>query len=290
MRTVCAGLILMLCGLRLAAQSHVDTGVVVGVNTKKLTVVISCAEIPNYMAAMEMSFKVRRREELRGMKPGMQIRFDMVGSGPRLFALHLEQEAGENFEPESMQAGGLAALSSSLGSAGNAHEVRPGERVPDFTLTDQTGKPVSLSQFRNKVVAITFGYSRCPNPEYCLRLSNNLGVVERRFSQRAGRELILLTVAIDPEYDRGETLTRYADAFHADAAKWHFLTGSKEDIHRVASLFGMNFWRDEGLLTHSLHTVVINRQGELVANLEGNRFTGQQLADPIETELGRGAN
>ena len=44
----------------------------------------------------------------------------------------------------------------------------------------------------------------------------------------------------------------------------------------------MNFWRGEGLLTHSLHTVVIDRSGRLAANLEGNQFTVQQLGDMVE--------
>jgi protein SCO1/2 len=47
----------------------------------------------------------------------------------------------------------------------------------------------------------------------------------------------------------------------------------------------MNFWREEGLLTHALHTVVIDRQGRLVANLEGNRFTAQQLGDLVESVM-----
>jgi protein SCO1/2 len=136
-------------------------------------------------------------------------------------------------------------------------------------------------------VLLTFGYSRCPNPDYCYRLSNNLGKVERRFSSRAGRDLVLVTIAIDPEHDQGAALSQYAAAFHADPAVWHFLTGPLPDIKQVAGMFGMNFWRDEGLLTHSLHTVVIGREGNLAANLEGNQFTAQQLGDLVKTEMNR---
>jgi len=47
----------------------------------------------------------------------------------------------------------------------------------------------------------------------------------------------------------------------------------------------MNFWREEGLLTHSLHTVIIDRKGRLAANLEGNQFTAQQLGDLVQTVM-----
>ena len=43
--------------------------------------------------------------------------------------------------------------------------------------------------------------------------------------------------------------------------------------------FRREFWPDGGALTHSLHTVVIDRQGKLAANFEGNEFTAEQLGD-----------
>lgn len=55
-----------------------------------------------------------------------------------------------------------------------------------------------------------------PNPNYCRRLSNNLAGVERRFASRAGRDLILLTIDIDPEHDNGKTLADYAQVWRAD--------------------------------------------------------------------------
>ena len=137
------------------------------------------------------------------------------------------------------------------------------------------------------MVALTFGYSRCPNPNYCYRLSNNLAAVQRQLQSRAGKDFVLLTIAIDPEHDQGEVLKEYAKAFHADPAVWHFLTGRPEEIHRVASMFGMDFWSNDGLITHTLHTVVLDRSGQLAANLEGNQFTAKQLADLVRSVMDR---
>ena len=160
--------------------------------------------------------------------------------------------------------------------------VSVGEQVPDFELTDQAQKQIRLSQFRGKVVALTFGYSRCPNPNYCYRLSNNLAQVARRLHDRAGRDLVLLTIAIDPEHDQGAALTAYANTWKADPDVWHFLTGSVTQVKQVAGMFGMNFWSSEGLLTHTLHTIIIDREGRLAANLGGNEFTSKQLGDVVE--------
>jgi protein SCO1/2 len=47
----------------------------------------------------------------------------------------------------------------------------------------------------------------------------------------------------------------------------------------------VNFWPDEGALTHSLHTIIIDRQGKLAANFEGNEFSAEQLGDFVEAVL-----
>jgi protein SCO1/2 len=186
-----------------------------------------------------------------------------------------------------MEAGALTVLNRALKPSAAAQVVLEGQPVPDFALIDQAGQQIHLAQFQGKVVALTFGYSRCPNPQYCFRMSNNLAHVERRLRARHKEDLVLITIMIDPDHDRGKTLSQYADTWKADAEVWHFLTGPLEQIRQIAAMFGMNFWSSDGLLTHSLHTVIIDREGRLAANIEGNQFTPDQLGDLVETVMNR---
>jgi protein SCO1/2 len=96
-----------------------------------------------------------------------------------------------------------------------------------------------------------------------------------------------MTIVIDPDEDRGKALERYADTWKANPAAWRFLTGSVAQLRAVAGLFGMAFWSDEEFFIHSFHTVVIDRDGRLAANLEGNQFTRDQLGDLVETVMQR---
>jgi protein SCO1/2 len=169
-----------------------------------------------------------------------------------------------------------------LNSKAGAKSIRPGELVPDFELIDQQHRSVRLSQFEGKVVALTFAYSRCPNPNYCFRLTNNLAQLRSRFSGKDADDLKLITIVIDPANDRGAALESYAQTWKADPTQWYFLTGPIDRIRGVAELFGMNFWNDEGFWTHPFHTVVIDRDGRLAANVEGNEFTAKQLGDLVE--------
>ena len=97
--------------------------------------------------------------------------------------------------------------------------------MPDFRLIDQKSRPVALSDLRGKVVAINFIYTSCPLPNFCLRIANNFGVLQKRFKAQLGRDLVLLTVTFDPVHDTPAVLARYASQWDADPATWHFLTG-----------------------------------------------------------------
>lgn len=268
-----------------AAQQHAARGLVLHVDSAHHQITVSCDPIPGYMAAMDMAFAVRGNRLPPNLKPGSMISFTIVEHGKLPYAENIQPVT--NFEPEPAEAGSLNALDSAINQGATSHAVNVGQPVPDFTLTDQNGRSIGLSQFRGKVVAITFGYSRCPNPNYCLRLSRNLGQVEKRFHDLAGSDLVLMTIAIDPEYDQGPALASYAQSFGADANSWHFLTGTVPQIHQVAGLFGMNFWNTEGLITHTLHTVIIDRRGLLAANIDGNQFSPQQLGDLVLDVMNR---
>jgi protein SCO1/2 len=128
-------------------------------------------------------------------------------------------------------------------------------------------------------------YTRCALPNFCTRSSNNFGTLQTRFRNNLKRDLVLLTVTFDPVHDSPEALQKYALKFEADPAAWYFLTGSETAIRRVCALFGEDYFPEEGLMDHSLHTAIIDRHGRLVANLEGNEFTAQQLGDLVKTVL-----
>ena len=273
-----------------AADEHAVQGILLQVDAEKNAILVSCDAIPNYMDAMEMPFTVRESDVLKTLTPGTTIRFTMVQENGQDYAEHVKTVAVTNYESEPTTAGRLTILHRTLNPAAAARIVPVGKPVPDFALTDQAGEITHLSQFKGKVVALTFGYARCPNPNYCFRLSNNLAQIKRRFQSVIGRDLMLVTIVIDPAQDRGKALEGYADTWRADPTAWRFLTGSVADVKAAAELFGMNFWSDEGFMTHTFHTVVIDREGKLAANLEGNQFSADQLGDLVETVLKRPEN
>jgi protein SCO1/2 len=270
------------------AQTYSTSGLVVKVTPERNDFVVSMQEIPGYMDAMMMTLLVRKSHDLQGLRPGLMVDFKLVVSEKDSYAEDIRVRDFVCAENDPQGAARLAILQKILaGSSSSAAPLAIGQHVSDFSLTDQNRQQVSLSQFSGKVVAMTFVYASCPLPNYCFRLSNNFGQLQKRFGNRMGQDLILLSISLDPDHDQPETLAKYGTIWKANSTSWHFLTGSVPEVRKVTSMFGVVFNPDMGVVTHSLHTVVINRRGELVANVEGNEFTAKQLGDLVEVELNR---
>jgi protein SCO1/2 len=89
---------------------------------------------------------------------------------------------------------------------------------------------------------------------------------------------------LDPEYDTPEVLSDYAHRWRA-SPNWLFLTGPPQSIRGVAERYGVIYWPEEGVLTHTSATAVINKDGHLAALLEGSSYTSQQLLDLVAGSL-----
>jgi protein SCO1/2 len=280
-------LLLLAClpALAAAADRYPVTGLILSIDQPHRSFTASCTEIPGYMKAMVMPIPVIEVKALAGLKPSMFVDFTLVVEKDRSYAENVRVHDYENLAQEPLLVRRLQMLARLDKTNPPPPTLEIGQPVPDFTLTDQTGQRVSLSRFKDKVVGVTFIYTSCPLPDYCFRLSNNFGRLQKRFADRMGRDLVLLSISFDPVHDTPEVLAKYAGIWKADANSWHFLTGTTPEVKAVCVRFGLNFWPDEGTLTHSLHTIVIDRQGKLAANFEGNQFSAEQLGDFVQTAL-----
>jgi protein SCO1/2 len=104
--------------------------------------------------------------------------------------------------------------------------------VPAFSLTDQTGRPVSGHDLDGRVWVADFIYTGCS--EVCPRLTGEVARLQTFLRNRGllGRAVIV-SISVDPERDTPERLRAYAAGFAADPATWKFLTGPAKDVEDV---------------------------------------------------------
>ena len=286
---VAAAFIFLLCGTVGAAgeQRHRAFGLVLKVDdTHRFEV--SCKEIPGFMDAMVMTLDVRNPDELESIRPGTLVDFTLVVDAKSNYAEKIRVHKFQSPDQRALDVRMLQIVDGAFDVKPDAGQMLAvDQRVPEFNLVDQYGRHVKFSDWSGKVVAISFVYTKCSFSEYCFRLSNNLGLIAKRFPDRMGKDLILLTVTFDPATDSPEALSRYAQNWKSSGKGWYFLTGAPEEVKRVCLMFGMNFWPDMGMLAHTMHTAAIDRQGRLVANLEGNEFSAEQLGNLLESMMDR---
>jgi protein SCO1/2 len=270
-----------------AAAQYAVSGMVVSVDPAHKTFSASIQEIPNFMAAMTMPFEVKQASDLEGLAPGVVVSFTLKVDAKSSWAERIRVVHYENTEKDPFSASRLTLLRELASGASAVQQLPVGATVPDFTLVDQQNHPFTFSSLRGKVVAMNFVYTTCALPNFCLRLANNFAALQKRFAKELGRDLALVTVSFDPTHDTPEVLAAYAKQWNANQSGWHFLTGPAAEVDRICRLFGVHAFVNEGLLDHSLHTVLIDRGGVLVSNIEGNQFTATQLADLTASVLKR---
>ncbi len=108
----------------------------------------------------------------------------------------------------------------------------------DFTLTDQNGIPISLADFRGKVVLLSFGYTHCP--DICPTTMLTMQRLLKLLGDEADKVQVLF-ITLDPERDSPERLRAYMDYFNPGFIAF---SGSLDDIGKVAKQYGTRFEKE----------------------------------------------
>lgn len=243
-------------------------GEVVAIDTAKKSVMVSHEEIPNYMMAMTMPFKVKDVALLDGLQVGDSITGTLAVSRTESW-----------LETISVTSRGEAPDVLTAGEVKFRRLFQIGDPFPDEALTNQDGKRIRFSDFRGKAVAVTFIYTRCPLPDFCILMSNNFAKLQKalKSDNSLNGKWHLVTISFDPTFDTPKVLKQYGQTYGADFTTWDFATDSMETILRLANGLDLTMEDDEGLIAHNLRTVVLDTKGRLVKIIKGNEWTAAEV-------------
>lgn len=221
-------------------------------------VIIDHEEMPGYMNAMIMPFRVQEATELEGLEPGAVVTFDYHVSGTRSWIDNVT-DTGEKGE---IKTSGTDAAVEPV-----APLLKEGDVLPDYEFVDETGADVKLSDYRGRPVALTFVFSQCPVPEYCPAMMRNFKTVldSLKTDSEAPEEFQLLTISFDTWNDTPETMKTWAAAFGHEAGQpWSLLTSdSCCTINEIGANVGLKFGEVKGSYQHNLRTVILDGEGRI---------------------------
>lgn len=141
--------------------------------------------------------------------------------------------------------------------------IQSNQPVTNFTLDGPDEQPVSLIDYRGKVVMLYFGYTFCPDvcPATMVELSDAMEILGQR-----SEDVQVIMITLDPERDTAEVLNNYVTHFNESFIG---LTGTPEDLIAVTAPMGIFYEKHEGseasgyLIDHTATVTVLDKEGKL---------------------------
>jgi len=278
---VSLGIAVALVGCHSAGSSKPKTeqyavrGTVMSVDAARGAISLNAETIPNFMEAMTMDYPLEDKAAATELHPGDKITATLEcerdAAGPknlRLKDVVIVAQARPDYKPVMQY-----------------HVPAVGDTVPDFKLLNQSGQTIGLKQFRGKVVVLTFVYTRCTMADFCPRMSQNFAEIDKALATEPVlyAKTHLLSISFDPAYDTPKVLRSYGGAYtgkytQETFAHWDFAAPAAADLPKVEEWFDLGVTPgDGGALQHSLATVVVGKDGKVVAYYPTNEWTPAEV-------------
>jgi protein SCO1 len=245
-------------------------GIVVTSDAKTGAVTVDTDAIPGYMEAMTMPYTLAQPNVASELHPGDTITATLTVSANDdvLDDIVVVGQAKPDYKP-----------------AVTYNDLEPGEAIPDFAFRNQDGRTIRLMQFKGKVVLLTFIYTRCPLPNFCVRMSRNFAEIDKQLQKDPAllKKTHLVSVSFDPKYDTPQVLRSYGGAYTGNYtqetfAHWDFAAPTEKELSQVLQFFDVGATPEaDHTITHSLSTVVIAPDGKLYKWYPGNEWTVDQV-------------
>jgi protein SCO1/2 len=250
------------------------TGVIVTVDAAHKTLLVRHEKVDGFMPAMTMEFRVSS-VEVAAAKEGEHIRALLFPDDPK--GARLEKIWPVDPVAESIVAAAQNALRQDT-SARASHAYREiGESLPDFGLYNQEGQVVTAARFHGKQVMLNFIYTRCPIATMCPASTAKMVEVQRLARADGVTNLELITITLDPEYDTPAVLKDYVKTHGIDPVNFSLLTGPEKAIKDLLTQFGIIANFDDGILKHTLSTLLIDTDGKIIWREDGSQWTPEEF-------------
>jgi protein SCO1 len=265
------------------AQRYAITGVIRSLDAGKPEVTLEHEPIEGFMdTGMTMVFPIHADAALvAGLATGDRISGTLVVDGGKYWIEGVKREAAASAPAVRAPTGGSATSSASATVTPHPNRgIAVGDRMPDFTLTDQKGRPMRLSDLAGEPVAVTFIYTRCPIATACPLTTAKFSKLAASLAAAGFGHLV--TITVDPEHDTPSVLDDYAKRAGADPKRWKFLTGDPKAVADVVERFGVLYYPDKGQVVHQQGVAVLDAAGRLANIYYGEDWEPEHILRDME--------
>ena len=144
-----------------------------------------------------------------------------------------------------------------------------GHVIPAFSFINQQNDTITNTDYDGSIYVANFFFTNCPT--ICPIMTNKMKYVQDKLSVYPNIKFLSHTV--DPENDSPVKLLEYARSMQADLSNWNFVTGSKDEIYKIATFYFVNAVKDElapGGFLHSENFILVDKQGRVRSGIDIN--------------------
>jgi protein SCO1 len=153
---------------------------------------------------------------------------------------------------------------------------------------NQSGKLISLHQYRGETLLLTLIYTRCPFPDFCPRVSHEFAKIDKQVRADPARygKTHLLSISFDPAHDTPRVLREYGFSCARSKdpslfAHWEFAAIPQDELRSFADYFALSYKEEGALITHSLSTAVISARGTIFKWYHGADWQAGDLLQDV---------
>jgi protein SCO1/2 len=257
------------------------------ISTDASHVTLDGEDVPGFMEPMVMAYKLKDPSVVTELHPGDRIT-------ARILA---DRDPADHDSYTNVQLDNIVVIAQARPDTKPAvsyHVPTPGDPIPNFALLNQSDHTLHLDQFKGKVVLMTFIYTRCQLADFCPRMSHNFADIDKALAADPAlyNQTHLLSVSFDPAYDTPKVLRSYGGAYTGNYTNekflhWDFAAPSEKDLPAVTQFFNVGVTPgDNKSLTHSLSTVLIGKDGKIVAWYPTNDWDPKEVLAQIKKSAG----
>lgn len=275
--SILAGALLTI-GCQSKSKHYELRGQVLDKNLANNEITVKHGDIPGFMPAMTMPYRIKYPAQAEDVEPGDEITADVVvskdGSDYWLEDVRVTDESGRNHAQPQVA----------------PRMLMPGEQIPDVALVNQDGRTIHLSDFAGKALLVTFIYTRCPMANFCPRLSSQFARIHNELKKVSDDydRTHLLTVSFDPKYDTAPVLRKYGLAYldgdQSGFAHWDFASTDAAHLRLLAQAFGLQYQEQDNQISHTMNIVLIAPDGK-VAKFWSTDWTWTELMQSMQAVI-----
>tara|TARA_Y100000814_G_scaffold209470_1_gene155170 strand:+ start:495 stop:1349 length:855 start_codon:yes stop_codon:yes gene_type:complete len=232
-------------------------------------------EIPDFMMAMTMNFKLAKHLNTSVFEIGDSVHFKLFIEENNIYSDYFQIIDNVEIKPNEEE--------DWFADDEEYSPIRIGDKFTDVTFTNYDNKNISFSDFNDKFMFITFIFTRCPIPNMCPALIYKQKYIADKFEE--SNRLKVLTISFDYLYDTPEVLKQKFETLKSKNDNWMFLSSYNHmnDLYLLTKQSSFAFWGvEKNDIGHNMRTILIGPDMKFLKYYDGNEWSVKDAYDDIK--------